>query len=212
MRFIFPFLLLVGSLLQAYDARSVVTFTPEELQRVEKRLGSAVRHRIEDFSAQLERFRNLKPQRRLVEVNTYVNGYLPEYDSVVNRREDYWSTPKEFLAAGYGDCEEYAITKYFVLMALGFAPESLCLSVVRDLYSGGYHMVLAYYPKPEASPLILDNLSFRILPLARRSDLQPQYCFNAAGTFALDANGRRQPLQRREAKFDDLMKRIESGR
>jgi hypothetical protein len=39
-------------------------------------------------------------------------------------------------------------------------------------------MVLAYYPTPDADPLILDNLIGEIKPASQRPDLQPVYSFN----------------------------------
>ncbi|UUZ49653.1 hypothetical protein LP420_05300 [Massilia sp. B-10] len=44
-------------------------------------------------------------------------------------------------------------------------------------------MVLAYYPAPDADPLILDNLITEIRPAARRSDLAPVFSFNREGVF-----------------------------
>lgn len=191
---------------------SALHFSDVELQQIEERYGSDVRRRIDDFLAHIKQFRSVEKGRRLVEVNTYINGYLPEYDSVINREEDRWSTPKEFLKVGYGDCEEYAITKYYTLIELGFREEDLCLAVVKDLYSGGYHMVLIYFSEGGKPPLVLDNLSFRVLPLSQRSDLQLQYCLNAGGLFSVAPDGSRNKLPLRDAKFEDLMKRIDAGR
>jgi hypothetical protein len=39
-------------------------------------------------------------------------------------------------------------------------------------------MVLAYYPRPEAEPLVLDNLEDTVRPASQRSDLVPVYSFN----------------------------------
>lgn len=41
-----------------------------------------------------------------------------------------------------------------------------------------WHMVLAYYPTPDADPLILDNLTGEIKPASQRPDLVPVYSFN----------------------------------
>jgi hypothetical protein len=40
------------------------------------------------------------------------------------------------------------------------------------------HMVLAYFPRGGAVPLILDNLQERMVPAAERADLIPIYSFN----------------------------------
>ena len=45
------------------------------------------------------------------------------------------------------------------------------------------HMVLGYYPKPDADPLVLDNLNTEILPGSKRRDLKPVFSFNAQGIY-----------------------------
>jgi hypothetical protein len=51
------------------------------------------------------------------------------------------------------------------------------------------HMVLAYYPEPDADPLILDNLVDDILPAAHRADLSPTMSFNAEGLWSARQRG-----------------------
>ena len=46
------------------------------------------------------------------------------------------------------------------------------------------HMVLAYYPTPNAEPLILDNLISDIRPASRRPDLVPVFSFQCRGFVA----------------------------
>lgn len=96
---------------------------------------------------------------------------------------DYWASPLETLSKGRGDCEDYAIGKYFSLLAAGVPGVKMRLVYVRAEVSGSLqaHMVLAYYPEPEAEPLILDNLVTDIRPASRRPDLTPVFSFNAEG-------------------------------
>jgi len=104
-------------------------------------------------------------------------------------QRDYWATPLETMAQGRGDCEDFSIAKYFSLLELGVPINKLRLVYVRatqEVAGGGgtiqqAHMVLAYYPKPNADPLVLDNLNKRILPASQRHDLSPVFSFNSAG-------------------------------
>jgi hypothetical protein len=70
-------------------------------------------------------------------------------------------------------------------------------------------MVLAYYPQPEAEPLVLDNLIGDIRPASRRPDLVPVFSFNSEGVFtgvsAKDSN----PAAGvgRLSRWEDLLKR-----
>ena len=111
-----------------------------------------------------------------------VNGFFNRLPSVTDLVhwgvEDYWATPSEFLASNAGDCEDYAIAKYFTLKELGVPVSRLRLVYAQTWRAGGAHMVLAYYSAPGADPLILDNLDGGIRPGSDRSDLTPVYTFN----------------------------------
>ncbi len=92
--------------------------------------------------------------------------------------EDYWATPSESLASNGGDCEDYAIAKYFTLKELGVPIARLRLVYAKTWQSREAHMVLAYYPDPRSDPLILDNLQGSIQSASDRPDLIPVYTFN----------------------------------
>ncbi|GAB6057915.1 hypothetical protein JCM31598_10320 [Desulfonatronum parangueonense] len=98
--------------------------------------------------------------------------------------EDYWATPFEFLSRNAGDCEDFAIAKYFTLKAMGVKEEKLNIMYVKALQFGIAHMVLAYYSTPEAEPLILDNYIDAILPASKRPDLLPVFGFNGSGLWS----------------------------
>jgi predicted transglutaminase-like cysteine proteinase len=99
---------------------------------------------------------------------------------------DYWASPLESLDRGQGDCEDYAIAKYFSLLAVGMPVAKLRLVYVRAQIGGANgvvqaHMVLAYYASPGAEPMILDNLITDVRPASRRPDLVPVFSFNSEG-------------------------------
>lgn len=98
------------------------------------------------------------------------------------RVQDYWATPAEMLGSNGADCEDYAIAKYLTLKDLGIPVERMRITYVkayvRSQDRGISHMVLAYYPTPEADPWILDNLADDISPASGRRDLEPVYGFN----------------------------------
>lgn len=96
---------------------------------------------------------------------------------------DYWASPLEMLQRGQGDCEDYAIAKYFSLIAMGVPAAKMRMVYVKADTGGAIqaHMVLAYYPEPLAEPLILDNLITDVRPASRRPDLSPVFSFNAEG-------------------------------
>jgi predicted transglutaminase-like cysteine proteinase len=79
----------------------------------------------------------LEPDRQLSLVNRYVNKrhYKREL-------RNHWSTLLEFLQRG-GDCEDYAVAKYFLLRELGFPAENMRVLVTWERSARDYHAVLA---------------------------------------------------------------------
>jgi len=92
--------------------------------------------------------------------------------------EDYWATPAEAIASNGADCEDFSIAKYFALKELGVPIQRLRITYVKAVSLNRAHMVLAYYPEPNAEPLILDNLMNQVKPASERPDLIPVYGFN----------------------------------
>jgi len=124
---------------------------------------------------------------RLAAINEFFNRrILFADDDLVWGQPDYWASPLELLERGRGDCEDFAIAKYFALLAAGVPVAKLRLVYVRAQIGGPNgatqaHMVLAYYAQPNAEPLILDNLIGDIRPASRRGDLTPVFSFNGEG-------------------------------
>jgi len=187
-------------------ASSYPFFSQKELQTTQN---MRTKNRILDYQNTIAQMQGLPKQKQLTKTNFYLNQLLPQYDSVINKEEDHWATPKEFLLTGYGDCEDYVIIKYFTLLKLGFDESKLYITVVKEKYKGGMHMVLSYFEKKNNSPLILDNLSFRILKLKKRKDLQVNLLINSTGTYRLQQD-RLVKVSSVHQKYKILMKNIEN--
>lgn len=137
----------------------------------------------------IERAAALDEPLRLALLNGFLNQRIAfRDDQEVWGRPDYWASPLESLEKGRGDCEDYAIAKYFSLVAAGTPAARLRLVYVRARLDGRSiaHMVLAYYAQPGAEPLILDNLIPELRPASQRADLQPVFSFNAEGLWRGD--------------------------
>jgi len=130
-------------------------------------------------------------------------------DKSNNHKRDYWATPKEFLTCGLGDCEDYAIIKYYTLLKLGFSSDKLFITLAYDTYSKRDHMVLSYFIEDGKPPLILDNLSFEVLNLSKRSDLKINAFINASGIYVFNDKGALKKTKYKSRKFKDLLKRVQ---
>lgn len=78
--------------------------------------------------------------------NRWVNNNF-EYQA---EQEDAWLTPEEFIFGGGGDCEDFAIYKYYGLPY----PKYLAIGYVKDV---GAHCVLVVYAQEFGDWVVLDN-------------------------------------------------------
>lgn len=126
---------------------------------------------------------------KLAQINDFFNQLQFIDDIKLWGVENYWATPIEFIGVNGGDCEDFAIAKYFSLLELGVADEKMRITMVKSLTLNQYHMVVAYYPTPGAVPLILDNIDGEIKPADQRNDLLPVYSFNGKKLWLNKAKG-----------------------
>ncbi len=123
--------------------------------------------------------------KKLSHINSFYNKILPVNDSTKYNVDDHWATPKEFLIQGRGDCEDYAIAKYFTLLEVGIPKEKLYFAIVKVKGETNYHMVLLYFENKNSMPLVLDNLSFKVVPFDIRKRLEPKVIFNEFASYLL---------------------------
>ncbi|AQW86557.1 putative transglutaminase-like cysteine proteinase [Campylobacter pinnipediorum subsp. caledonicus] len=162
---------------------------------------------LNHYAQFMNKTKNETFDRKLELVNSYINTIMPRYDDFYNKNIDTWSTRSEFLRIGGGDCEEYAISKQDSLKDLGVESSS-CLLVVEEKMIGGYHMVLALWKKDGEEPVILDNLSFRILPISKRYDLKPMYCLMNGKYFKFKNHGKQlEPINIRIKSYEQLLQK-----
>jgi len=201
-------LLLLLFLFKSVNASSYPSFTNHELSNIQKKFGSIAKNRVVDYTETMNTIKHYPKKKQLIRVNFYLNQLLPQVDLLNQNQIDYWETPKEFLIRGYGDCEDYAIIKYFTLLKLGFSHDKLFLTTVYEKYTGQLHMVLSYFESKNKPPLILDNLSFRILDIKQRNDLKVDKFINSDGVYKLSRYNNLIKVSNEHKKFKGLMKRI----
>jgi predicted transglutaminase-like cysteine proteinase len=161
----------------------------ERMSQAAQRLGPQAVQGVRALQPLLVSLAEADDAARLEGINRFYNRRILFADDVqVWHADDYWASPLETLRQGMGDCEDFAIAKYFSLLASGIAPSQLRLVYVRLLVGGAGgpsqpHMVLAYYTSAQAEPLILDNLVSEIRPASRRPDLTPVFSFNSEGVW-----------------------------
>jgi predicted transglutaminase-like cysteine proteinase len=114
---------------------------------------------------------------RLGEINRSVNLAI-RYQSDVGQHgaPDAWASPLATLSAERGDCEDYAIVKYFALREAGIAADDLRFVVVRNTRLLQDHAILA--ARLDGRWLVLDN---RTLLLVDDRDIPDYVAVTAFG-------------------------------
>lgn len=186
-----------------------------DFDRLERSLSSrfdtAAKTRFIAWRQMLGEGRSLPELQKIRRINDFFNHQII-FDSDWNiwGQADYWATPLETIGQGRGDCEDFSIAKYYSLLDLGIPLEKLRLVYVKVLTNTNEgplsvaHMVLAYYPAPNAEPLVLDNLIPEIRPASRRTDLSPIFSFNSSGLWQGTGN---QSSRSNLSRWQDLLNR-----
>ena len=125
----------------------------------------------------IDQTRTLPVREQLKAVNLYANSRNYVLDLQNYGVEDYWAIPREFLSNG-GDCEDYAITKFFSLRWLGLADDDLRLVIVQDTNLRVPHAVLAVARGMDV--FILDNQVQAVLSQRDVVHYAPVFSINEA--------------------------------
>ncbi len=89
---------------------------------------------------------------------------------------DIWKTPREFSNGG-GDCEDYAITKYFLLRRAGWSARDTALFVgfMKSQPSVAHAVTLFRHEK---ETYVLDNLDKNVVKFDVNAIRKPLYLIN----------------------------------
>ncbi len=161
-----------------------VRLTEKVIASAEAKYGHNARRRLAAWISLLKSTMDKPEAEKLKLVNNFFNRVSYMSDMENWGRQQYWATPVEMLASNGATAEDYAIGKYFSLLALGINIDHLHIVYVKSSklpLESQAHMVLAYYSSPSSMPLILDNLDAEIKPGSERDDLTPVYSFNGNG-------------------------------
>jgi len=194
-------------------AKELIEIDKSTLLKVEKKYGAAAITRLESWQDLVRLENSVTEKEKLKKVNNFFNQYRFVDDIDHWGKKDYWATPIEFLASKGGDCEDFALAKYFTLKSLGIPEKKLYLTYVKAIQLNQAHMVLTYYSTPSAEPLILDNLKETIQLASKRTDLLPVYTFNGDGLWLAKERGKGKFVggSDRLKRWNDLKSRMVTG-
>ena len=115
----------------------------------------------------------------------YVQAAVPKVvrwrsDATEWGQHDYWASASETLQHGYGDDEDRAIVKMQALLALGFSPRNLYLTMGTDKV-GGPETVLVV--RQNQIYYVLDDTDGPPYPAGRRPEFTPMLSFGYGGSW-----------------------------
>jgi predicted transglutaminase-like cysteine proteinase len=183
-----------------------------QLNKIENKFGTQGKNRVEEWDSMMESSKDETILNKIKNVNDFFNQITYQSDSIHWKKHDYWATPFEFMGSGAGDCEDYAIAKYFSLIKLGIPDEKLRITYVTYRRSNSSyeeaHMVLTYYHRVGVEPVVLDNINKTLQIASSRPDLKPVYSFNASGLWQAKTKGESRVGDNNLKSWKDLMERF----
>lgn len=114
-------------------------------------------------------------RQTLETVNRTFNAWPYLTDQAAYGADDYWAVPSQFLEHS-GDCEDYAIVKFYALLALGQANDDMRIVALKDRVRNLGHAVLVV--RLGDVSYVLDNLSDAVVSDGHYKHYDPQYSVN----------------------------------
>lgn len=202
--------LTLSILVTSFTSLALNTKEQQWIDAVTMTYGERAGKRVNTWRNQIAKYHQLSEKQQLTSVNQFFNQLYFVNDIDLWGKKDYWATPLEFLGSNAGDCEDFTIAKYFSLLELGVSDKKLRLVYVKAIELNQFHMVLAYYSKPSAEPLILDNINPEIKRASTRRDLLPIYSFNGKNLWLMkskNSSGKLAGKSSRLSLWNDLRSR-----
>ena len=130
---------------------------------------------LESWESFIEDLRGKDRATQIAAVNQEMNRRRYIIDPVNWGLDDYWATPLQFFKK-QGDCEDYAISKFLTLRALGVPNEDLRIVVLMDTNLNLAHAVLVVYLDDRA--YVLDNQISSVVRAETVRHYRPIYSIN----------------------------------
>lgn len=160
----------VGSLPQWPDFSARQTLSLEALSSCEQDEAVCSSPEVKRWADLVGTLREQGKLRQIITVNKWFNRLPYKYDD-----EDYWADTLELLQRK-GDCEDFALSKYYTLRELGFTADELQVMVVYDKDTFTNHAVLMVYMND--TRYMMDINSDQTEPSAMGKRYKPLYSFN----------------------------------
>jgi predicted transglutaminase-like cysteine proteinase len=140
----------------------------------------------------LVKYANATTENKIRAVNTFFNRYVRyTTDQKQHKKEDYWQSLEETLASKKGDCDDFALAKFFTLRMLDIPEENLRLGwcQIKAITEGNSNHLVLLYVVEGSQTKVLDNITNAVKGKNQRRDLKFLFEVNSYGRWLED--GRR---------------------
>ena len=130
----------------------------------------------------LRRLSGLTGEERLQLANEGINAlikYAP--DEEIYGVSDHWATLEESVNSGWGDCEDIAIVKMWLLKSAGVDLSTMRLVVLKDTLRNVQHAVLSVADGGHL--YVLDNMSWKVGRAEWMRGYRPIYALSSSGSW-----------------------------
>lgn len=148
--------------------RSHPTFQGASADIADNRLAAA-------WAALFNSLQGRTDMEKMRKVNRFFNRWPYREDHDVWGGEDHWATPREFMEHA-GDCEDFAIVKYYALKELGLNVDAMRIAGVWNTKQRKGHAVLLV--RADNADWLLDNLREGPVRREEAPEYIPQYYTN----------------------------------
>lgn len=149
--------------------------TKSQVKEMKENYGERAAQRLKNWNKVMKNAENKEEQIKVRNINAYFNQYRYRKDEYNWKNIEYWASFQEFIGKGRGDCEDYALAKYYSLRKLGVPISKLKL--LAGKYNGGGHLALGYYKNPK-DPYLLDNNNRYLGRLSKTYRFKAETYFN----------------------------------
>lgn len=140
-------------------------------------IGSCI---LPEWARFVEALKQANVTKKLNATNLEINRRSYVTDLVNWKQSDFWATPIEFFARN-GDCEDFAISKFFTLLYAGLSNEVMKVVIVDDMNLGIAHAVFAI-DTPDGI-MILDNQIKAVIRADRIYHYRAIYALDLSGAW-----------------------------
>lgn len=159
------------------------TINAADYSNIQEEYGKHAVKRMSTWQNMMKRLQNEDEFVQVRHINAYFNRLRYKSDAYNWETVEYWATFKEFMGKGTGDCEDFALAKYYSLRKLGIPVSKLKL--LTGKYVGKGHMLLAYY-KDGNDPYVLDKNNRYLVQLSKTKRFKAETYFNESGYGLMD--------------------------